>query len=229
MPDRRSLKQSMLLGHSLGYIQLYPTGGANPLNSLSDVKVPVDSLYLNPVIKYTANATEIIPSIFRVSDIFMLLLSWGNLMIPKRYKANPSEISIQIIKKGSILSSPQCFTKSALDKNLKASPNSRNPITTFTVFIQEPDRGSFCIMEGKAANRPKGRANANPNPDIPAVNCMAPPSELKDPASKDPRIGPVQEKETRANVSAIKNIPNIPPNPSALLTLLDHDEGKVNS
>ena len=62
----------------------------------------------------------------------------------------------------------------------------------------------------------KGKASANPKPPIPAVNCMAPPSEVKEPASNDPKIGPVHEKDTIARVSAIKKIPIIPPTLEAL-------------
>ena len=45
----------------------------------------------------------------------------------------------------------------------------------------------------------------------------------------DPRIGPVQEKETIQSVSAIKNVPITPPNCSALLTRFARDGGKVIS
>ena len=37
---------------------------------------------------------------------------------------------------------------------------------------------------------------------MPTVNCMAPPFVESDPANKEPRIGPVQENDTSAKVSA---------------------------
>ena len=63
---------------------------------------------------------------------------------------------------------------------------------------------------GNIANNAKGKPNANPNPPIPAVNSQAPESPERDPANRVPRIGPVQEKETIAKVTAIKNIPAKP-------------------
>ena len=39
-----------------------------------------------------------------------------------------------------------CKTKSALDKNLNAKANSKNPNTTFTVFNQPPDLGKVFTM-----------------------------------------------------------------------------------
>ena len=82
-------------------------------------------------------------------------------------------------------------------------------------------------METKSA---KGKASANPNPVIPNVSCIAPPSEVKLPANKEPKIGPVHEKETSAKVNAIKKIP-IPPFilEHAESEKLDHLLGKVSS
>lgn len=136
---------------------------------------------------------------------------------------------IQIAKNGSIFNNPHFITISALDKNLNANANSKNPNTTFTVVNQPPDFGNELIQLGKAANKANGKAKAKPKPAIPEVNCIAPPSEDNAPASSDPKIGPVQEKETKAKVNAIKKIPMIPPAPSAELALLVHFSGKVNS
>ena len=136
---------------------------------------------------------------------------------------------IQRPKKISIFTNPQCFTKSALERNLRARANSKNPKTTFTLFIQPPDFGSLFNKPGNAANKPKGKANANPNPPIPTVNCIAPDDEDIVPAKREPNIGPVQEKDTNARVRAMKNIPIIPPAPSAELALLVHDSGRANS
>ena len=107
-------------------------------------------------------------------------------------------ITIQTPIKTSRFKSPQCFTKSALDKNLKAIANSKKPRTTFTEFNQPPDFGSEFNHFGNIANKVNGNANAKPKPDIPIVNCIAPPSLVKDPANREPRIGPVQENDTIA-------------------------------
>ena len=129
----------------------------------------------------------------------------------------------------SLLRRFQWPTKSALDKNLKARANSKNPRETLTVFNQLPDLGNLAIHLGKFAKTAKGSDKAKPNPTIPEVNNIAPPSEDKDPANNEPKIGPVQEKETIANVKAIKNTPKIPPTLEALSALFVQDEGKVNS
>ena len=63
---------------------------------------------------------------------------------------------------------------------------------------------------GNNAKSPKGKPKATPKPNIPALSCIAPPSAVNEPANKVPKIGPVQEKETIAKVSAMKKIP-IPP------------------
>ncbi len=57
----------------------------------------------------------------------------------------------------------------------------------------------------------------------------APESLEIEPASNDPKIGPVHENETIANVNAIKNIPIIPPMDSLLDEPSTQDEGNVNS
>ena len=102
---------------------------------------------------------------------------------------------------------PQCSTRSALDKNLNAKPNSKNPKITLKVFIQPPDLGSLFSKFGNNAKMVNGRANAIPKPSIPIVNCKAPPCDEIDPTSKEPNIGPVHEKDTKTSVKAIKNIP----------------------
>ena len=83
---------------------------------------------------------------------------------------------------------------------------------------------------GKNANKPNGKASAKPNPVIPILSCVAPAVLDKEPASNEPKIGPVQEKETIARVSAIKKIPM---NPPALFDAKSNrfaqDEGRVSS
>ena len=141
--------------------------------------------------------------------------------MPNRYNVNPLPIKIQIPINTSRFNSPQCITRSALDKNLKASASSKNANTFLTVSNQPPDFGNDCNQLGNIANKAKGNASAKPNPASPEVNCQAPP--LIDPTNKEPRIGPVQENETIASVTAIKKIPAILPSPlleSALLAIL---------
>ncbi len=58
---------------------------------------------------------------------------------------------------------------------------------------------------------------------------MAPPFVERDPANNEPRMGPVQENETSARVSAIKNIPAKPPIPDRASTLLETLLGRVIS
>ena len=120
----------------------------------------------------------------------------------------------------SLFSNPQCSTRSAFDRNLKAKANSTKPRTTLTVFSQPPLFGSVFSQFGNSANNAKGSAKAKPKPPIPIDNCMAPPSLDKEPPNKEPKIGPVHEKETMASVRAIKKIPMIPPMLLALSSIL---------
>ncbi len=151
-------------------------------------------------------------------------------MKPNKYNASPKAQTIQMAIKISLFSKPQCSTKSALDKNLNAKATSIKPSTTFTVFNQPPLRGRELSQLGNKANKANGSARANPKPPIPNVNCIAPPSLLREPPKSEPKIGPVQEKETMAKVRAIKNMPTIPPILVALLSILAlHDWGSVIS
>src|SRR3954469_10431251 len=116
-------------------------------------------------------------------------------------------MTTQLPIKISRLRTPHCFTRSALDKNLIAIATSRKPNTTLTVLSQPPDFGIDFSQPGNNAKTAKGNASPKPKPPIPKLNCIAPPLLVRAPAKRDPRIGPVQEKETMANVSAIKKIP----------------------
>ena len=86
-----------------------------------------------------------------------------------------------------------------------------------------PELGSFSRNFGNIANKAKGSPSAKPNPPIPTVNCHAPESAVREPANKDPNIGP-QENETIARVRA-KNIPTNPPTDSLLVEDAAHEEG----
>ena len=123
---------------------------------------------------------------------------------------SPEAKNTHIPIKTSRFSKPQWETRSALDKNFRANASSKNPNTTLTVVIHPPDFGKAFNAFGNKAKSAKGKASAKPKPVIPTVSCIAPPSVVKLPASRDPKIGPVHEKETMAKVSAIKKIP-MPP------------------
>src|SRR5699024_6110186 len=131
--------------------------------------------------------------------------------------------------KTSLFNKPQFSTKSAFDKNLNAKPSSRNPNTTLTVLSQPPLFGNLFNQFGNIANKAKGSAKESPNPAIPTVNCHAPPSLASEPPNKEPKIGPLQEKETIAKVSAINETPRTPPTFGVLLSILAlHEHGNVN-
>ena len=110
-----------------------------------------------------------------------------------------------------------------MDRNLTAIASSRKPRTTFTDVSQPPDFGSEWSQLGNMAKMARGRASPNPNPAIPKVNCIGPPSDERAPTRRVPSIGPVQENETMARVRAIKKIPTkfpIPDLESAPLAIL---------
>ena len=97
-------------------------------------------------------------------------------------------------------------------------------------MVQEPDFGSLLITFGKNASRVNGTARATPNPNIPYVKSIAPPSDVKVPTSKVPNIGPVQENETKHNVSDIKNVEIKPLYKFDFeSTVLDQELGRVMS
>ena len=97
------------------------------------------------------------------------------------------------------------------------------------VFNQSPELGIDFNQFGNKANKVKGSAKAIPKPVIPALNCIAPPFAVKEPANKEPKIGPVQEYDTIARVSAIKKIPINPPTFEAVSILSPQELGKVIS
>ena len=118
-------------------------------------------------------------------------------------------------------------TKSALDKNLKASASSKNPRKTLTVFNHPPDLGSELSHPGNAANNPNGSASAKEKPNIPTKGPIPPMVAAS--TRSVPTIGPVQEKETKASVNAMKNIPIKPPLSDAESALLIQEFGSVIS
>ena len=118
-------------------------------------------------------------------------------------------------------------TKSALERNLNARASSKKPKNTLTVFNQPPDLGKEFNQPGKAANKANGSAKAKEKPNIP-TNGPIPPI-VADSTNNVPTIGPVQEKETKAKVKAIKNIPKKPPLLEAESAFVTHELGKLIS
>ena len=97
------------------------------------------------------------------------------------------------------------------------------------VFQNQNNISEIAETLSNIANNAKGSPSASPNPPIPAVSSHAAESLEIDPARSDPNIGPVQEKDTIANVRAMKNIPIIPPADSLLVDLSTQDVGRDNS
>src|SRR6185312_12172078 len=100
--------------------------------------------------------------------------------------------------------------RSTFDKNFNEKAISINPNTTLTLLSQPPDFGRLFNADGNNANKVKGNASANENPNMP----MAGPSRsplVAASTSTGPIIGPVHEKETTTSVDAIKNMPSRPP------------------
>src|SRR3954465_6256300 len=76
-------------------------------------------------------------------------------------------IAIQTDSTTSRVNIPHFHTRSTLDMNFIAAATSRNPIATFTEFIQPPARGSCDTHCGTSARTKKGRANTVENASIP--------------------------------------------------------------
>ena len=117
-------------------------------------------------------------------------------MNPKRYRLNAKNTPIHMAINNSLSNRWASTTRSALDRNLKAKANSKNPRTTLTVFSHPPDFGNEFIHPGNAANKPKGSASAREKPNIPIKGAMPP--MVADSTNNVPTIGPVQEKDSSA-------------------------------
>ena len=82
---------------------------------------------------------------------------------------------------------------------------------------------------GNMANKVNGKASAMAKPNMPMVGARMLP-DVETSTRRKPMIGPVQEKDTKASVKAIRKMLKRPVVASALLsTALLHDEGKVIS
>ena len=79
------------------------------------------------------------------------------------------------------------------------------------------------------ANNVNGKAKAMAKPSIPMVGARMLP-DVETSTNRKPIIGPVQEKDTKASVKAMRKMLSKPVVDSALLsTALLHEEGKVIS
>jgi hypothetical protein len=112
-------------------------------------------------------------------------------------------------------------------RNFNDKANSIKPRKIFTVLSQLPELGRLFNHCGKIAKAVKVRANAMENPNIPSTGIsMCPEAEA---ISILPTNGPVQENDTKTKVSAIKKIPNRPPDEDFLSTLVTRLLGKLIS
>ena len=135
--------------------------------------------------------------------VFLIVAPFLKLNQPIKYMAHNTLITIQIATNNSLFKKPHCFTRSALERNLNAKANSMNPNTTFTTSNQLPDLGNDFNKLGKRANKANGMPNPSPKPENAGMIRF---TFFKFPRT-NPKIGPVQEKDTIANVNAIKKIP----------------------
>ena len=101
------------------------------------------------------------------------------------------------------------------------------PSTTFTEFNQPPDFGRLLSFEGKKAKKPKGKATAIENPNIPIIGRSTDP--LAASTSTVPTIGAVQEKDTNTKVKAMKKAPTYPPLSACASDLFTIQEGNTIS
>jgi hypothetical protein len=76
-------------------------------------------------------------------------------------------------------------------------------------------------------SKPNGSANARENPSMAMMGVVSPPLALS--TNTVPTIGPVQEKETSAMVSAMKTGPAIPPLSALLSMAFTHEAGSTSS
>ena len=90
-----------------------------------------------------------------------------------------------------------------LTRNFIASASSINPKVTFTVLSHPPLLGSDFSIDGKKANKEKGKANPTPKPSMPSTGAMLTPWVDVLP-SNVPTMGPVQLKLTITNVKRHK-------------------------
>ena len=160
------------------------------------------------------------------SSLSSLFLNFSN---PSRYRPRSNERIIHNTINVLRDKIPQPYAISATERNFKANANSIKPKTTFSLSIQSPDFGADFSQFGNIANSENGNAKATAKPSIPIIGISIPSPETAS-TKRNPIIGPVQEKETRQSVNAIKNIEANPaPLRDLLLIIVLHDDGNVIS
>src|SRR5665213_2388880 len=97
--------------------------------------------------------------------------------------------------------------RSTFEKNLSAAATSKKPITTFTLFIQVPERGSDFIKFGKRANRKNGAAKMLAKTTIPISGTNHDPRENA--TISVPTNGTVQLKLVREKTNPMSTTENI--------------------
>ena len=100
---------------------------------------------------------------------------------------------------------PHPYAKSDTERNFNESVNSSKPKTTFTEFIQPPERGIDFNQVGKKANKLNGNAKAMAKPSMPMIGASKEPV-VDTSTNKVPIIGPVQEKDTNTRVNAMSKM-----------------------
>lgn len=97
------------------------------------------------------------------------------------------------------------------------------------MFIHPPDLGMDFSQDGNRANCVKGNAKAMAKPSMPMAGATTLPV-VETCTSRNPIMGPVQEKDTSDKVNAIRKMLSKPLVASALLsTAVLHLEGNVIS
>ena len=176
-----------------------------------------------------ANANDIIAKKNCGTLVRLPSSSCGNFNHPNKYTPNNPKMTIHNDKNTSLSRMCQLYARSATDRNFKAKANSMNPNVTLTTFIHPPDFGADFSNDGNKANNVNGMASAMAKPNIPMVGATMLPC-VETATSKNPIIGPVHEKDTNANVKAIKKMESKPVVFSDFWSILfDHDEGSVIS
>ena len=114
-------------------------------------------------------------------------------------------MTIQRLRNTSRSSRCQPYARSATERNLRAKASSRKPRHTLMQFIHPPLLGARFSHEGKRAKRVKGRASASAKPNMPVSGANRLPLVLTS-TSRNPMMGPVQEKLTRLRVKAMRKM-----------------------
>src|SRR5688572_16446887 len=114
-------------------------------------------------------------------------------------------IAIQMASTNERVKIPHFQIRSTFEINFIAAAISKNPIATFTLFIQPPARGSCETSCGASASTKNGSAKTVENASIPTSgNCQLP---CADETMIEPINGDVQVKLVKVNVKPISKAP----------------------